>query len=309
MPAKRARRRSPASPLSRGPVVVPLDGSKVSERALAHAVVLARTWEEEIVLIGVTTARNQGGLAGLAPAIKLEFEESGVQQAEDYLRRVRNKLRRTVEAKAMVRIGDPAGEVMAAARKLNARVIVMTTHGRSGVSRLVQGSVAGKLLRESTIPLLAIGPKVPESTAGKLRLKHVLLPLDGEKASEVALPVARQLAADLGGRISVVRVVPWINDYSYQAQAAVYDLKLDKVLEQGASAYLDRKLQTLDGVEAQGFIRRGYAAARLHDFVTRQKVDLVVMTTHARGGVARATLGSIADRMLRAKAPVLLLRP
>ena len=181
--SKTRARRSPAGPLTRGPVVVPLDGSEVSERALSHAVALARAWEEQVVLIGVTTARNQRGLAGLAPSIKLEFEESGVRQAEDYLRKVRNKLRRTVRVEAMVKVGDPAREVLAAARSLKARLIVMTTHGRSGVSRWVQGSVAGKLLRESTIPLLAIGPDVPESMARKLQLKHLLVPLDGEKAS------------------------------------------------------------------------------------------------------------------------------
>ena len=139
--------------------------------------------------------------------------------------------------------------------------------------------------------------------------KTKLVPLDGEKASESALLVARRLAADLGGRISVVRVVPWMADYSYQTQAAVYDPNLDKVLKQGAATYLERQLKALRGVEAQPHIRRGSTATRLLDFVTRKKVDLVVMTTHARGGVARAALGSIADRMIHGKAPVLLLRP
>lgn len=307
--SKKRAGRSPAGPLSRGPVVVPLDGSEPSERALAYAVALARAWDEQIVLTGVTTARNQGGLAGLAPSIKLEFEESGVRQAEDYLRKVRNKLRRTVRVEAMVRIGDPAREVQTAARKLNARLIVMTTHGRSGVSRWVQGSVAGKLLRESTIPLLAIGPNVPKPDPRKLRLKHILVPLDGGEAAEAALPVARQLAGDLGGRISVVRVVQWMADFSYQTQAAVFDSRLDKVLEQAGSEYLDRKLVALKGVEALGFVRRGSTVTRLRDFVTRQKVDLVVMATQSRIGLARATLGSVADRMIHGKAPVLLLRP
>lgn len=309
MPGKRARRRSQAGLLSRGPVVVPLDGSEASERALTSAVALARAWDEQVVLVAVATPRNQGGLAGLAPAIRLEFERNGVKQAEEYVRRIRNKLRRTVQANAIVRVGDPARELAAAAKNLNARLIVMTTHGRSGISRWARGSVSGKLLRESTIPLLAVGPDVPESTPRKLRLKHILVPLDGEKDSEAALLAATQLAADLEGRISVVRVVPTMAAYSYQTQAAVYDPELDKVLERAASEYLDRTLQTLDGVAAQRFIRRGSAATRLRDFVTRQKVDLVVMKTHGRSGVARATLGSTADRMIHGKAPVLLLRP
>jgi nucleotide-binding universal stress UspA family protein len=90
------------------------------------------------------------------------------------------------------------------------------------------------LLRESTIPVLAIGPNVPESTAQKLRLKHILVPLDGEKTAEAALPVAKRLAADLNAHISVVRVVPRVADFSYQTQTAIYDPKLDKILEQRA---------------------------------------------------------------------------
>ena len=286
-----------------------MDGSDVSERALAYGAALARVWDEQLVIIGVAKARNQGGLAGLAPAVKLEFEQAGVGQAEDYLRRVRDRLRRTVKAEAMVQVGDPAREVLKAAKKLKARLIVMTTHGRSGVSRWVHGSVAGKLLRESTIPLLAIGSDVPKTTPGKLRLKHVLVPLDGEGPAEAALPAAKRLAADLDGRISVVRVVPWMADYSYQTQSAVYDPDLDKVLEQGASEYLDRKLENLKGIQAQAFVRRGHIVGRLFDFATRRKVDLVVMTTQGRSGMARAALGSVADRMIQGKVPVLLVRP
>lgn len=308
MPPKR-QRRSPTGPLGRGPILVPLDGSKASEGAIAYAGALARAWNAKVVLIGVTTARNQGGLAGLAPAMKLEFEQSGVQQAEDYLRRVRDRLRRTVQAEAMVRVGDPAREILAAARSTKARLLVMTTHGRSGLSRMMRGSVAGKLLQESTIPLLAIGPTALKAAPRQVRFKHVLVPLDGGKGAEAVLPVAQMLAKSFDGHISLVRVVPWATDHSYTVQMAVYSPSLDKALEGAGSEYLSRQTDSLKGVEAKGFVRRGSAETRLRDFVARQKVDLVVMSTQSRKGLARAALGSVADRMLHGKAPVLLIRP
>jgi len=155
MPVKPPRR-SPTGPLARGPVVVPLDGSDVSERALAYGAALARVWDEQLIIIGVAKARNQGGLAGLAPAVKLEFEQTGVGQAEDYLRRVRDRLRRTVEAGAMVQVGDPAKEVLKAAKKLKARLIVMTTHGRGFFSHAIMGSTTERVVRRAPCPVLVV---------------------------------------------------------------------------------------------------------------------------------------------------------
>ena len=189
-------------------------------------------------------------------------------------------------------------------------MLVAATHGRSGIGRWVYGSTAGRLLRESHVPVLAVGPHVrPRSTEG-VALKHVMVPLDGSSLSEAALPVAQTLATALGAKISLVRAVRWaVQAYPYSLPDA-YIPEIDSEIEGGAKTYLRRIEDELRGkIDVDGFVVRGAVADGLIDVVEQQEVDLVVMTTHARKGIVRAALGSTADRMLQGKAPVLLIRP
>ena len=87
---------------------------------------------------------------------------------------------------------------------------------------MVQGSVAARLIRESHIPVLAVGPQLLR-TKGKPRLKHIMVPLDGTKESEAALPVGMALAKEAGARVSLVRVMPGGAEFAYPAQTPLYD--------------------------------------------------------------------------------------
>ena len=137
-----------------------------------------------------------------------------------------------------------------------------------------------------------------------------MVPLDGSPLSQAALPVAESVATSLGARVSLVRSVRWaVQAYPYSLPDA-YVPQIDEELEAGAKAYLRRMEEALKGkVEVDAFVVRGGIADGLMDVVDKQAVDLVVMTTHARAGIARAALGSTADRMLQGKAPVMLVRP
>jgi nucleotide-binding universal stress UspA family protein len=193
-------------------------------------------------------------------------------------------------------------------------MLVIATHGRSGVGRWIYGSTAGRLLHNAHVPIVAVGPNAqPRSTEGA-HIKHLLVPLDGSILSEEALPVAASLAAALGARVSLVRGVRWaVQAYPYTLPDA-YLPQVDQELEAGAKAYLVKqeaefKTRTGGKTDVDAFVVRGAVADGLLDFVEKQSVDLVVMTTHARTGIARAALGSTADRMLHAKAAVMLVRP
>ena len=140
-----------------------------------------------------------------------------------------------------------------------------------------------------------------------------MVPLDGSPLSEAALPVASAIAAPLGAKLSLVRGVRWaVQAYPYSLPDA-YIPQIDDELEAGAKAYLRRiegEVRGLNkGLDVDAFVVRGAVADGLMDVVEKQSVDLVVMTTHARAGIARAALGSTADRMLQGKAPVLLIPP
>ena len=292
----------------RGPILIPLDGSQLAEGALAYGAAFARALGERIVLITAWEG-TESELGTDFPAMALEIEQKANAHYTAYLDRVRARLGTEIKVETHVVAGDASEEILKAAETTQARLLVIGTHGRSGVGRWVYGSTANRLVREAAVPLVVVGPHALQRPAADVSLKHLLVPLDGSSLSEAALPVATALAKTLGARLTLVRVVGWaVQTYPYSLPDA-YIPQIDEELEAGAKTYLARMESQIKDLPVDAFIVRGAVADGLMDVCEKQSVDLVVMTTHARGGLARVALGSTADRMLQAKVPVLLIRP
>jgi nucleotide-binding universal stress UspA family protein len=290
----------------RGPVLLPLDGSELAEGALPYALALARAMKMAVVLLSVFEAfpeHTDANVRGLAA----DARERARAHATGYLERVRRQIG-DVPVTVEVREGDAPDEILKAVEELGARYLALSTHGRAGISRWRYGSTAGQLLHASVVPMLVVGPRVLERRQADVTFKHIMVPLDGRPLSEVAIPVARELAEALGARISLVEVVGWaIQTYPYALPDA-YLPQLDQDWEAAANEYLRIWTRQLKGVPVEAFVLHGPTTDALTSFVG-MAVDLVVMATRARTGLARAVLGSVADRMLHAEAPVMLVRP
>jgi nucleotide-binding universal stress UspA family protein len=291
-----------------GPILVPLDGSELAEGALPYAAALGRALGAPLVLL-TTWEGTESELGMNFPAMAVEVEQKAREHYTKYLEDISKKLGKGVSADVEVRAGDAAEQILAAAAERDARLLVIATHGRSGISRWMYGSTAGHLLRSADVPVMAVGPQALQKPAEKAVIKHIMLPLDGSDVSEAAIPAAQKLATTLKAKLSLVRAVRWAaQTYPYTLPDA-YIPQVDEELEAGARDYLKRQQEALSGVDAEAFVVRGAVADGLLEFVEQQSVDLIVMTTHARTGLARAALGSVADRMIQAPAPVLLIRP
>jgi nucleotide-binding universal stress UspA family protein len=278
-----------------GPILVALDGSESAERVLPSAEALAGALRTHLVIVSVLE-----GQSGVAPAMEVELEHLGREHFESYLDAVRERLGRP-ETRVTVRVGDAADEILACASETKAGVIAIASHGRSAVNRWMYGSTASALTRRSDVPLLVVGPHATGKSARKI--SHVMVPLDGSDAAGEVVEAARKIA---DSKLSLVRVVQWaIEAYPYTLPES-YVPALDKELEQGASEYMHRQKDLVGGDVRTYVIRGGGTASRLMEFVEREDVDLVVMSTHGRTGVARTALGSTADRMIQATVPVLL---
>ena len=292
-----------------GPILVALDGSELAETALPYAAALADALRTHLVLLTAWEG-TETELAATFPAMALEIEQSASTYFNTYLDGIRTRYGRADQTRTMVRNGDAAEEILKAVDETGARMLAIATHGRSGVGRWVHGSTAGRLLRAAHVPMLAVGPNArPRSTTG-VTLKHLMVPLDGSALSEAALSVATTIASALGARVSLVRGLRWAAQaYPYSLPDA-YLPQIDEELESSAKAYLRRHEDALKGnADVDAFVVRGAVADGLMDVVDKQAIDLVVMATHARSGIARAALGSTADRMLQGAAPVLLVPP
>ena len=290
-----------------GPILVPLDGSELAEGAVPYAAALARALHERIVLVTAWEG-TESELGANFPSMAMDVEQQATTHFTGYLDGVKQHIS-GVEVETMIRSGDAGDEILRAAEETRARMLVIATHGRSGIGRWFYGSTAGHLLRNADVPVVAVGPHALEKKQADVAIKHVMVPLDGSEMGEKALPAGAALAKALGARLSLVRGVRWaVQAYPYSMPDA-YLPQVDQELEAGAKKYLQRQQAALAAANADAFVVRGAVAEGLLDFVDKESVDFIVMTTHARTGLARAALGSVADRMLQAAAPVMLVRP
>lgn len=135
-------------------VLVPLDGSELAERALPHAKTLAKRFSSKIFLLRVVMPSP--ALTEIEP-VAIDIQRAQITEAEEYLRRIRESLEaESLDVQAEVAVGAPAETIIDYAAEHDVRLIVMHTHGRSGISRWVYGSVADRVLRGAKCPVLLV---------------------------------------------------------------------------------------------------------------------------------------------------------
>ena len=152
--------------------------------------------------------------------------------------------------------------------------------------------------------------------------KEILLPLDGSDVSESALVPARQLAESLGARLHILQVTSQTEEFSIMRGAEFGTMGSDysqQVLEEVMTAQRDRIERYLNevaeglteaGLEVVKAIEDGPAADKIVDYAEAAGVDLIVMSTHGRGGVRRFFVGSVTDKVIRStNLPVLVVHP
>ena len=291
-------------------VLVPLDGSRVAENSLAYLDALRSMGESEILLISVVDEDAQG--TALDPKESIAREENLLAT---YLREVSAQIHEHIgiDVATKLVVGSPGPSVIDEATRFAPDLLVVSTHGRSGLSRWRLGSVADKIIRGATCNTLVVGPKASERAPWvDARImepfKTILAPLDGSTLAESALPVVQSFAQSYGSAVHLVTAVA-IPAISGAMGGAVYEPDLLPNLIEGARQYLVGKAATLAGVEVTTKVEMGGAAAMLDDYVTEHAIDLVIMTSHGRGGYVRTALGSVADRLIACAAPVLIVRP
>ncbi|HVX30617.1 MAG TPA: universal stress protein [Nitrolancea sp.] len=303
-----------------GTILLPHDGSELANSTIPYAVALhqatgapvrlLRVLEElrpiydrgsrQLIWIDPEHPRAEAVHSELLDPVALQLAEKGVQSTQ------------------VIRVGDPRKEILAEAAMLDRPLILLASHGRSGLSRVVFGSVAAGLLRSSKAPVLIVRARHADDQRQQVRFANVVVPLDGSALSEAALPFAIELARETGARLQLVRVAETFRnelpaDTSNLFMSPSYKAMLERFerLENETSAYLASVEQRLrsEGVNVSTVALSGDPYRELIDFVEREKPDLIVMTTHGRGGITRWFYGSVADRLLTTTTfPVLLVR-
>jgi nucleotide-binding universal stress UspA family protein len=293
-------------------VLIPLDGSPFAERVLSHVQRLISPQKTELILLRVVEPYQSIVSPETIATLDAASITSLQEYADGYLEQMKGELRGMgLRAHTQVAGGDVASAICDVADAQEVDLIAMTTHGRSGAGRWTFGSVAARVLRTANQPVFLVRAAAEMPSGGAIR--RILVPLDGSELAERALPHAQALARDKGAEILLLQAIEPLADWevaalfaSWESPDAVYVHR-----QTAAERYLERVQQDLRvaGVPGSILVDEGRAADLILDTVEAEDVDMVVMSTHGRSGLARWVYGSVADKVLHnAICPLLLIR-
>jgi nucleotide-binding universal stress UspA family protein len=294
-------------------MLVPLDGSKLAEVALPYAEELAGRLGYEVTLVNVRSPAEdpyhpvlRSYLQSMAEKTKRNIQASLVE----------NKRKATEVEPAVVGsgilVGHPAEGILDYADKEDVDLIVMATHGRTGIKRWALGSIADKVVRAATHPVLLVRANI--NIHKEVSLGNILVPLDGSKQSETVLPYIENLASKLKSNVILLHVI----EQPYHVYAGTegvvevpYTKEELKVKKEDAENYLERVGEALAGkdVKASNLVEVGKPAEEIVKLAQEPDIDIVAMSTYGRSGFSRWEHGSVADKILRVgNTPLLLIR-
>jgi nucleotide-binding universal stress UspA family protein len=295
-------------------IMVPLDGSTFAEHAIPAALGVAEASDAQLHLVQV----HELPFVPTSPELMVPYDAGQDErlraQEREYLLGIANRLadQRGLSVRTELVDGQPPAALAMYAQDSAIDLVVMTTHGRSGLSRAWLGSVADGVVRRSGVPVLLLRPRAEEAELEEpVRPKHVLIPLDGSALSRGVIDAAVGLGALSKARYTLLRVVlavPLIRrsldtDVDPYHEQNLQEAKAD--LERAAAPLRERGLD----VEIAA-VSASVPATAILEFAQEHAIDLIAMATHGRGGWSRIALGSVADKVLRgAIVPVLLVRP
>jgi nucleotide-binding universal stress UspA family protein len=300
-------------------VLTPIDGSERALRAVPWAAMLAGAGGT-VMLFRVVPAKPAfaagwvalvgDGDEGVAQ-IEAAWDEVAAADLDEAAQSIADA---GVTVERLMAAGEPDEAIVAAAAQPGVDMIAMASHGRGAIGRVIFGSVADRVTRTATVPVFVL--RVPnEDASPPLDLQRIVVPLDGSELAERALPVASTIAREQDIPVYVVRAIdpvtaipvgssvlggaPAINAETatliwQEAESEAHDTVHDAVARLKA-----------EGLKASGAILNGSPFFAITDAI--QPGDLLVLTSHGRGGVRRWLMGSVAEKLVReAAVPVVL---
>ena len=294
-------------------MLIPLDGSKTAEDVLRYGRRLAAGAGVAVELLGVVEmadiaediASNQAAYAG-------SLIREAVRNSTEYLEKLAQTFHNG-KVRCNVQQGRPEDIIIAAASADRATLIAMATHGRSGVTRWLLGSVTEKVLRGTVNPLLVVRALGNSKTDGEAALRSVIVPLDGSDVAETILSPVAALAKALDLQVLLIRVyglpLPTYGGDDYYVPDY---LELKDQIKDEAEGYLNSRASLLraQGVaEVSTVVIEGSAADAIINLARKTPDNLVAMSPYGRSGLQRWVLGSVTEKVVRhCQDPVLIVR-
>ncbi len=294
-------------------ILVPLDGSLTAESALEAAMQLGRAFQAEILLVrSIQLAYAGMPMTAGADWVWPQYEvEDSRREVYDYLEMIRRAHDcPDCHVRSVALEGDPASCIVDTAQEEDVDLIVMTTHGQTGIRRAVFGSVTERVLHSVDCPVIVTRSKEP--------IRRILITLDGSLLAEQAIPPALELARAVNARIILLRVneivpvnpvevaITWDWDIPEPEQ------KLLNERRRSAESYLKEVVTRFDlsDCEVETIVLDGTPVDRIQEFARLYGIDLIAMSTHGHTGLRRWLYGSVSSKVMRGShCSMLIVRP
>lgn len=298
-------------------LIVPLDTKPASEIAVEVAAQLARRFDATIYLFSVIEAPSELALWLRTEKAVDAWADRNIE-VDAYLTEVAGRYP-DLRVETMISTGHPAPEIAGFAAQQPEPLIVMAAPGRSGLERILVGSVPAAVLHQAPCPVILARQPRDEDEEGKREFvigdfDRMVVALDGSEFAEQALAAAQVVFGETGLTLHLVRVVEtskWFGATYYEMDYSALSLYLEAELDE-ARSYLQRQAEQLEaaGHTVTWDAGTGLVADEITEIARQQNAGLIVMATHGRTGPGRVLIGSVAERVVRqADRPVFLINP
>ena len=285
-------------------ILIPIDGSKLAELALPYAECLARTFGSEVILLSIVESTDS------------EYQHMHQLYVEKLADLVKQNIESNTAAtvKPVILTGKPAKEIIDYAEQNDIRLIIMASHGRTGIKSWAMGSVANNVLERTSIPILLVRAKTPcTEESGEKLFSRILIPLDGSENGEAALAHIQELSNELQTEVTLLQV---ISDRKHVHTIGGQNI-IRFTKEQIESTkirtikYLEEVCQRLTNTKAvtKCEVHVGEAAEEIIKFADNMNASLVALSHQGHTGLGQSFMGGVAHKILHSgNKPVLLVK-
>jgi nucleotide-binding universal stress UspA family protein len=275
-------------------LLVPLDGSPLAECVLPHAITIAQAFGSRISLLRVLEECRTGESLAVDPLDWQMWRAEGDAYLGDLAAQLQDL---GIETRQVLLDGPAAERILEYAQENDVDLIVLSSHGWSGLTPWNVGSVVQKIvLRSYASTFIIRAYQLADEELSRLQYKRIMVPLDGSRRAEVVLPAVSTLARHTGAQIALTHVVR-PPELPSRSPLSSEDVELvERMVERNrlqAEQYLDDVRARLDFDAETHLLISESPTIRLHEFVETQDVDLVILGAHGHSGRTQTLYGSV----------------
>ncbi len=294
-------------------ILVPLDGSQLADCVLPHVAAIARPFDAEITLLRMLEKNQAGVSAQLFDLVNWQINKTRSALYLDKIHAHFQKL--SIRTRMVVQEGLVADGITEYAQNQGMKLIVLSSHGRNGLTQWGISSVTQKIILSAQTSLLIIRAHQYGSLLEAPFYRHILVPLDGSQRAENVLPIVTQLAHFHKSQVHLVQVVQ-TPEMARQMPPAREDIELSNRIvarnQEEAERYLEqlKSRSYLEGLAIKTHLLTGEnAAVALHQLVDQESIDMVALSAHGYSGNHQWPYGSMVNNfILYGRVPLLIVQ-